>query len=179
MITQSHFVICMSVVLHDIFVGDTHRRWFRWCFSVAGQINSLYSSNYEFPCRFSNQSVFRLENDWVVQSCKGACSGIFFSRSFIRPYPFKIRQLCIRLTASVQKFSLSVHSFDCIRGKISFIRASVWLRPCENFLHQCICVAVPWRTAWLSVSHPCTCRAFACCACIPKERFPVRGHIYM
>ena len=32
--------------------------------------------------------------------------------------------------------------------------------------------------AWLSVSHPCACRAFACRAFIPKERFHVRGHKY-
>ena len=49
------------------------------------------------------------------------------------PYPFQrllrrlknFHQLCIRSTASVQKFSSVVFPFDCIRGKIFFIRASV------------------------------------------------------
>lgn len=37
------------------------------------------------------------------------------------------RQLYIRLTASVQKFSSSVHLFDCSHAKILFIRASILL----------------------------------------------------
>ena len=54
--------------------GDAHR-----CSFITAvvsprreQINLLYSSNYEFQGRFSNQSVFRLKNDRVVHSYKAA-----------------------------------------------------------------------------------------------------------
>ena len=105
---------------------------------------------------------------------------IFVSRVSVWLHPCKnFLNPCIRLTSSVRKFSSSVYPFDFIRAQIFFIRVSVWLHPCENFLYPCIRLAVPFQTAWLSVCHPCACRAFACRACIPKERFPVRGHIFL
>jgi len=70
----------------------------------------------------------------------------------------------------------AVYPFDCIRAKIFFIRASVWLQPCKNFLHPCTRLAVPFWTAWLSVSHQYACHAFAYHLFIPKERFCGRGH---
>ena len=52
---------------------------------------------------------------------------IFVSSSSVQPHPFKnFRQTCFLLTISMQKFSSSVHQFDCICAKISFIRTSVW-----------------------------------------------------
>lgn len=37
------------------------------------------------------------------------------------------RQPCIHLTVSVQKFSSSVHQFDCSHAKLFFIYTSIWL----------------------------------------------------
>ena len=75
---------------------------------------------------------------------------------------------------AIHNFSLVVHPCDLICSKIFVSRVSIWLHPCKNFLHLCIRRADPFQTAWLSVSHLCACRVF-----IPKERFSVRGHIYL
>lgn len=101
------------------------------------------------------------------------------------------KKICIRshwmvshhLIASVQKFPSAVsrqpsavYPFDCICAKIFFIHASVWLQPCKTFLHLYIHLAVPFWTAWLSISHQYSCHVFACHLFIPKERFCGRGH---
>ena len=64
-------------------------------------------------------------------------------------------QLC-----DVDNWFCHVSTFNCIRAKI--------------FLHLWIRLAIPFQTAWLSVSHPC-----ACCAFIPKEHLRVRGHMFV
>ena len=65
--------------------------------------------------------------------------------------------MCPRLTASVQKFSSSVDPFS---------------HSISNGL------AIPFFFFfWLSVSHPCACRAFACRVLIPKEHLHVRSHV--
>ena len=86
---------------------------------------------------------------------------LFQNNYFIQPF--------IRSIASVQKYFL--HSFIC--SKIFVSSSSIWLHPCKNFLHLCIHLAIPFQTAWLSVSHPCACRAF-----IPEEHLRMRGHIH-
>ena len=83
------------------------------------------------------------------------------SRPSCRPNPFK--------NFRVTRVSVRLHPF-----KIFVSHVSVWLHPCKNFFHPCIHSPDPFRTARLSVSHPCACRAF-----IPKECFRVRGHIYL
>lgn len=95
----------------------------------------------------------------------------FHNNYFIQPF--------IRSIASIRKYFLhlficsniffcsAVHPFD-------FILAKNFLHLCKNLLHLCIHLAIPFQTAWLSVSHPC-----ACCAFIPEEHLRMRGHIYI
>ena len=82
-------------------------------------------------------------------------SKFFFSRSSVRPHPFK-------------NF---LHPFDCIHSKIFVIRLSARPHPFKHFRHPFIHSAVPLRMAWLSISHPFACRTFECLAFVRKERF--------
>lgn len=90
-----------------------------------------------------------------TQHITASRSKFFFSRSSVRPHPFK-------------NF---LHPFDCIHSKIFVIRLSARPHPFKHFRHPFIHSAVPLRMAWLSISHPFACRTFACLAFVRKERF--------
>ena len=84
------------------------------------------------------KSVIKPPNQWIYTPISKKVvdlirSKIFVRRLSVRPHRFKnFRQPCICLTASVQKFSSTVHRS-----------------------------AVPFRTAWLSASHPFAVRSLA------------------
>ena len=104
---------------------------------------------------------------------------IFVSSSSVQPHPFKnFHQTCFLLTISMQKFSSSVHQFDCICAKISFIHTSVWPFRFKwlGYLFLIRVLAARLLAARLLAAHLLAARLLAARSFL--RNFHVRGHKY-
>ena len=104
-----------------------------------------------------------------------------FTRSKKKEHPFScstlpFEKICV--CSAVQKEFTSIQLFDLTIRK-NYICSAVQLNRLKKNLHLFNRSTDPFRTACLAVSYPFACRVFSLSNGYRKERFHVRGHIFL